>query len=110
MINRWIKKINGRAVGFVLLVLLALLLFFTGLDNLKSGHQREGKEQLEAAIRRSAVACYAAEGIYPPTIEYLEEHYGIQIDGEKYIVMYEIFADNLMPEITVLEKDYEGTY
>ena len=110
MIKNWIKKINGRAAGFVFVVLLALLLFFTGLDNLKNGHRREGKEQLEAAIRRSAVACYAAEGIYPPTIEYLEEHYGIQIDGEKYIVMYEIFADNLMPEITVLEKDYEGTY
>ncbi len=109
MIRRWIKKINGRTVAFVALVALVLLFFFTALGNLESGHKREGKEQLEAAIRRSAVACYAAEGIYPPNLDYLKEHYGIQVDEEKYTVMYEIFAENLMPEITVLEKDYEGT-
>jgi len=49
------------------------------------------------------VACYAAEGIYPPTTEYLVEHYGIQIDHSRYAVFYEVFAENLMPEITVVE-------
>ena len=63
---------------------------------------------MEEAIRRSAVACYAAEGIYPPNLGYLTEHYGIQIDETKYTVIYEVFAENLMPDITVLEKDYEG--
>jgi len=56
-------------------------------------------------ILHSAVACYAAEGIYPPTLEYLEEHYGIQVDREQYTVMYEIFASNLMPDVTVLENE-----
>jgi len=60
--------------------------------------------QLELAVRRSAVACYAAEGIYPPTLDYLVEHYGVQIE-DQYIVYYDIFASNLMPDITVLEKD-----
>jgi hypothetical protein len=42
------------------------------------------------------------EGVYPPTIEYIEEYYGIQIDREQYAVFYDIFADNLMPDITVV--------
>ncbi|MBO5123064.1 MAG: hypothetical protein J6B99_07870, partial [Oscillospiraceae bacterium] len=65
----------------------------------------EGRQQLETALRRAAVACYAAEGIYPPTVEYLQQHYGVQIEEERYIVFYEIFANNLMPDITVLEKE-----
>ena len=60
--------------------------------------------QLEEAVRRSAVACYAAEGAYPPDVEYLEEHYGLQVDRERYAVKYEVIASNLMPDITVLEK------
>ena len=66
--------------------------------------REEGKEQLEQALKRCAVTCYATEGIYPPDVEYMKEHYGIQIDEERYLVRYEIFAENLMPDITVVEK------
>jgi len=85
-------------------VLALLLWFFTAVGNLRADSGEMGREQLEAALRRSAAACYAAEGIYPPTLEYLTEHYGVQVEEEKYIVFYEIFASNLMPDITVLER------
>ena len=84
-------------------ILEAVLWFFTAMGNLTRDSGDEGRQQLEAALRRSAVACYAAEGVYPPTLDYLTEHYGVQI-ADKYIVFYEIFASNLMPDITVLEK------
>ena len=84
-------------------ILAVLLWFFAAMGNLNRGSGDEGREQLETALRRAAVACYAAEGIYPPTLDYLTEHYGVQI-GDQYIVFYEIFASNLMPDITVLEK------
>ena len=58
----------------------------------------------EDALRRASVACYAAEGIYPPNLDYLREHYGIQIDETRYMVVYDVFASNLMPDITVLEQ------
>jgi len=80
-----------------------LLCFLTGLSNLQRGRSQEGKQQLEEALRRAAVACYAAEGMYPPDLEYLQEHYGLQIDEEQYTVVYDVFASNLMPDITVLE-------
>ena len=50
------------------------------------------------------MACYAAEGVYPPNAAYLEEHYGVQIDHTLYTVKYEVIASNLMPDITVLEN------
>ena len=53
------------------------------------------------SIRRAVVSCYAIEGRYPDTYEYLAENYGLTVDEKKYTVHYEIFASNIMPEITV---------
>ena len=86
-----------------ILALAVLAVFILGFLRLGDGQKQQGREQLEKALRRAAVACYAAEGIYPPTTEYLVEHYGIQIDHSRYAVFYEVFAENLMPEITVGE-------
>ena len=99
-----------RAAGPMLFILVGmgvLLVFLSGLSNLREGRRSEGRQQLEDAVRRSAVACYAAEGIYPPDLEYLEEHYGVQVDRERYTVVYEVFASNLMPDVTVLENEVE---
>lgn len=94
-------------IGPVLLLpamLAVLLLFLSALSNLSGGRRSEGRQQLEEAVRRSAVACYAAEGIYPPSLDYLEEHYGLQVDRTRYTVVYDVFASNLMPDVTVLEN------
>ena len=99
---------RGNKLGAALLlpaVLVVLLVFLSALNNLSDGQRSEGRQQLEDAVRRGAVACYAAEGIYPPNLEYLEEHYGIQVDRERYTVVYEVFASNLMPDVTVLENE-----
>ena len=99
---------RGNKLGAALLlpaVLVMLLVFLSALNNLSDGQRSEGRQQLEDAVRRGAVACYAAEGIYPPNLEYLEEHYGIQVDRERYTVVYEVFASNLMPDVTVLENE-----
>lgn len=87
------------------LAALCLIFFITSLASVDRQQGEEGRQQLETALRRAAVACYAAEGVYPPTVEYLQQHYGVQIEEERYIVFYEIFANNLMPDITVLEKE-----
>jgi len=98
------KKRNLGPVLLIPAVLAVLLIFTSALSNLREGRVSEGRQQLEYAVRRSAVACYAAEGIYPPDVAYLEEYYGVQIDRDRYTVMYEVFASNLMPDVTVLEN------
>ena len=81
-----------------------ILCFTNAVSDVRQTQKHQGKEQLELVLKITAAACYAAEGIYPPNLEYLEEHYGIQVDRERYTVVYEVFASNLMPDITVLEK------
>lgn len=93
-----------RRLAFPALALAALLCFNSALNNLNRDSGSENMRLLEEALRRSCVACYAAEGAYPPDLDYLKEHYGLQVDEARYIVHYQAFAENLMPDITVLEN------
>lgn len=106
MIRKPKSRIAG-ALGAIMMPLIAvavLICFFTGISNIRNGSGDEGKKQLEESIRRTAAACYASEGIYPPTVEYMKEKYGLQIDESRYYVDYKAFASNLMPDFTVLER------
>ena len=82
-----------------------LVFFSTALNSLDSGRDAEGLRQLEDTLRRSCVACYAAEGSYPASLSELEERYGLRIDRTRFTVHYRGVAENLMPEITVLENE-----
>lgn len=82
-------------------------LFVTGAGSMLQTAREEGADTLRRGIARASVQCYAIEGRYPPSIGYLEEHYGIQIDYERYNVFYSGFASNLMPDITVIPIEEE---
>ena len=88
----------------ILLILAVVAFFAVCVTRLESGRQAQGKQQLEEAVRRTVVTCYSVDGFYPPSIQYMQDHYGLQYDSKKYTIRYEVFASNLMPEITVLEK------
>lgn len=79
-------------------------LFLGGLSSVSKTTREQQLQSLHDAISRSAVHCYATEGAYPDTLDYLKEHYGITYDESKYLVDYQVFASNLMPEITVLAR------
>ena len=89
----------------LIIIFLVLFLFGAALRNMESGGSEAQRVQLEDSIRRSAVACYAIEGRYPPDMAYLEEHYGLRPDYERYAVFYEIHGENLMPNITVVSLE-----
>ena len=88
----------------LILLLAAGAYFLLALSRLEEGRRAAGVEQLEAAVRKTAVSCYASEGFYPPDVAYLQEHYGLQYDEETYVIHYERTASNWMPDITVLER------
>ena len=83
---------------------IALWMLF-GVREAAAAEAREGLRQAELAVRRAAVSCYALEGAYPSTYEDLKARSGIAVDEEKYKVFYEIFASNIMPEITVVRRE-----
>ena len=69
---------------------------------------RVSHEQAELAVHDSitaaAMQCAAVEGSYPSSLSYLEEHYGVTINHDRFLVEYEWFADNVPPTVKVSER------
>lgn len=105
------RQIDKKAIGgyIVSIAAFALVLggFVSGALFFSHKASTEGADTLRDGIRRAAVQCYAIEGRYPPSVAYLEDNYGIQIDRNRYNVFYEGFASNIMPEITVIQAGNE---
>lgn len=86
--------------GFAIL----FILFLWGVRSVSSTSLTKQQESLETALNRSISQCYAVEGTYPPSLEYLVTHYGLTYDSNVFLVDYEYYGSNLLPEITVLRK------
>lgn len=101
--KRW-SGVLSAVLGIVLFVGVAVWML-SGVRAASEASEEEGLRQAELSVRQAAVSIYALEGAYPESYEALKLSSGIAIDEEKYAVMYEIFASNIMPEITVVRRN-----
>lgn len=89
-----------KIVVFAVVLVLAVML----VNRIELAHDTAETEIVRDAIRNAAVTCYAVEGAYPETVEYLREHYRLAYDETRYFVTYEAFASNRIPDIYVSER------
>lgn len=102
------KKRILESVFFPIVVFILILgLFLFGISSISSTAVSEEKKNLENALQRDIVHCYAVEGIYPPTLSYMEDNYGLTYDTDKYIVDYQVIGSNLMPDYHVIERNVQ---
>lgn len=92
----------------ILLSATLIIILLTGIARFSGQADQRGAETLSSSLYRACVQCYAIEGRYPPSVEYLEDNYGVQINRDCYHVFYKGFASNVMPEITVMLAGAEG--
>ncbi|MDO5291216.1 MAG: hypothetical protein Q4F05_00570 [bacterium] len=104
MKEKKVLKFIIRAVLPFIALLFVIMILLKGFTYFESINQVQSKELLEQSVRRATVECYAVEGAYPITLEYLEENYGISYDKNKYEVEYGCWSSNQMPTIIVNEK------
>jgi len=95
--SRWPRTVALSALGLGLVILLVVLLLGQAGERMYA----QQLATLENALRRASVTCYALEGRYPDTLDYLTEHYGVVIDDDRFAVSYNVFARNVMPRIEV---------
>lgn len=97
---RKFKEHRSLILSILILVLIVTYVMFGTIATSKSADE-EGRRIAERAIRRSVMQCYALEGAYPPSIQYLEDHYGLIVDKDRYHVVYKPDMANIMPTIVV---------
>jgi hypothetical protein len=101
------KRTGGRAWILWLAALLLAAALLTGffLSRNPEADLEDGSSQaIRSAIQRSALQCYAVEGVYPPDLDYLQDNYGLQVNREDYYISYDAFASNLPPTVRVTRK------
>ena len=78
--------------------------FWCAADSVSERTQAEERMLLEAALNRSITHCYAIEGTYPESLEYLTKNYGLTYDEDKFYIDYQPLGADIMPDVTVIEK------
>lgn len=88
--------------GSVLIFILCAWLLWRGVSSISIQASDSRIENLKNAIERSAVHCYAVEGAYPESLDYLKDNYGISWNDSEYIVDYSVTGSNMMPVVTII--------
>jgi len=106
--NIWLsskKRFGSLEIVITILIFVAVMVWFNvGYNSIKISTSTEQLNEARQTISKAVVLCYSIEGVFPPDIDYLKDNYGLVIDEGKYIVHYDAFASNLMPEITLFRR------
>ena len=94
-----------REIAIVLVMLLALCGVWLLVTRVGKSSGSAQTQFVTEAVHNAALTCYAVEGAYPTSLEYLRKHYGLAYDQSRYLVRYDAFGSNLMPDISVMEVE-----
>ena len=97
---------KSALVYIIPIILFAAMLtwIIISLFNTSRSAGRQEQAAVKSTLENGITMCYAIEGAYPPSLEYLKENYGVTYDTAKFIVSYDRFADNIRPTVRVIER------
>lgn len=102
--KRSLKTLFG-SVQFSAVIFIAVFVFFLYmLGNISDDTKARQEESLISALNRCIVSCYCVEGTYPPSLEYMVEHYGLTYDKNSFFIDYRPDGSNIYPEVVVIRK------
>lgn len=92
-----------RGLAFTLAAFIAILLvLLTGVGQIDARSSDEQAASLRETVLRAVLTCYAVEGRYPADAAYLCDYYGLTYDRQRFTVVLDAFAENILPDISVL--------
>ena len=102
--ERELKRRRKRYALVACCVVALIIAAWAAFGAAQTNARTQGAVALRDAVLQSAKQCCAIEGSYPASLDYLEQHYGLTINHNDYVVSYEYFADNVMPSVVVTPK------
>ena len=95
-----------KAIATTIFMIILVFIIIYSVNNIGStwdtsqDWQAKGVEQ---SINRALLQCYALEGRYPAELDHLHD-YGIILNRSIYEYRYEFVANNVRPEVSVVDK------
>ena len=96
---------SRRIVLSAVIFALILGLFLLGVSSFSDDTLDRQYESLENALNRDITYCYAVEGFYPESLDYIKEHYGLTYDEDHFYVDYHAIAANIPPDVTIIRRE-----
>ena len=93
----------------LLLFTMVIALFVVGTGSLSKGSTKRQKESLTDALSRDIVYCYATTGHYPESLDAIRSDYGLYYNEDLFYVDYQVRAQNIIPDVTIIELHPEDT-
>jgi hypothetical protein len=93
------------AAKIIMALIIGVVFFYTIFSMIRfgDGHTERSAGGIKEIIDRALVQCYALEGMYPTSLEYITR-YGVILDEDRYIYHYEWYGSNLHPNVIVVER------
>ena len=97
---------KNKKLRYVSLIFVIAFIFMciANIDGFWDGKQEKSTKSIEDAVRKMALECYALEGSFPPSVEYLKENYGLIVNNDAYFYHYQANGSNMPPDIRVMKK------
>ena len=97
-------RISKKDVASILIFIALILAFVLLVNNITNKHSGRELQIVRDAVKNAALTCYAVEGAYPDSVEYLRDHYRLAYDEDRYMVNIKSFATNRAPDVYVVER------
>jgi len=81
-----------------------IIIFIYAVSRVESRNTDREDDILRRALERDIIHCYAIEGFYPPSLDYIIENYGLIYDKDAYIVDYRPIGNNMYPNFSIIKK------
>ncbi len=102
--QRQIKERRRNIVVALIVVCVLCVVCFFGIQALAEQMEEQRATAVRNSIVETALQCYAVEGAYPSSLSYLEDHYGLVVNRNDYVISYEAFASNVAPTVVVIPR------
>lgn len=101
---------SAKTKYLYLLLPIILVCFFYLINSVDRETVEKQRESLEIAINKDILHCYAVEGYYPPSLDYLKTHYGLTYDEDLFFIDYQPIGSNIRPDVTILTAQAHQEY
>lgn len=98
------SSVRNLIISIAVFVIIAGCFWYI-TNSVSTKTSSEEKQLLESAINRGITHCYAIEGVYPESLDYLKDHYGLYYDEERFFIDYQPIGADIMPDFTIIEKE-----
>lgn len=96
---------NKNIIISIIIFIVIFSCFWLGITSFSKKTSAREQETLVTAINRGITHCYSIEGSYPESLQYLEEHYGLVYDKERFFIDYQTIGSNIIPDVTIIDKE-----